>query len=196
MQTHSLSDSTKTRFSAYASYIRQFIASPRTVGSVVPSSAALCKTMMNQIDWCDSLVVAELGAANGVLTKGLLTRMRADAHLDAYEINPRFLQQLGAINDRRLQVVAASAEQLLRPYDAIFSCLPLLSLPVRVVTRIMRQIHQSLSPQGTYIQFQYSPLSEKLLSRYFYWQRVVVVKNVPPALVYICTPRKINETSI
>jgi hypothetical protein len=93
------------------------------------------------------------GAANGVLTKGLLTRMRADAHLDAYEINPRFLQQLGAINDRRLQVVAASAEQLLRPYDAIFSCLPLLSLPVRVVTRIMRQIHQSLSPQEPIFSF-------------------------------------------
>ncbi len=172
------------------SYFRQFITDPRTTGSVIPSSDTLCRVMMNQVDWCDSLRVAELGAATGVLTKGILQRMRADATLDAYEINARFARQLQALDDRRLNVVAASAEKLINPYDVIFSCLPLLSLPVRVVARIMQQIRHNLAPQGTFIQFQYSPLSEKLLSRYFHWQRTVVFKNIPPALVYVCTPHK------
>lgn len=172
------------------SYLRQFIADPRSVGSVIPSSSALCHTMMNQVDWGRSLAVAELGAANGVLTRGILARMRADAQLDAYEINRGFVEQLRAIDDRRLNVVAASAETLIQPYDIIFSCLPLLSLPGRIRLRILQQISRHMSAQSLFIQFQYSPLSEKLLSRYFHWQRRVVVRNIPPALVYVCTLRQ------
>lgn len=54
------------------SYLRQFIADPRTTGALLPSSAVLCRAMMNQVDWGVSLSIAELGAANGVLTKGIL----------------------------------------------------------------------------------------------------------------------------
>lgn len=172
------------------SYLRQFIADPRSIGSVVPSSPTLCHTMMNQVDWGSSVSVAELGAANGVLTRGILERMRADAVLDAYEINTGFVDQLRTIDDRRLNVVAASAETLINPYDIVFSCLPLLSLPARSRLRILQQISRRMSPHSTFVQFQYSPLSEKLLSRYFRWQRIVVMKNIPPALVYVCTLRQ------
>ncbi|WOA54466.1 class I SAM-dependent methyltransferase [Dickeya solani] len=174
----------------YFSYVRQFIAAPRSVGSVIPSSATLCRAMMNQVDWCTNLSIAELGAANGVLTKGILERMRADAVLDAYEINPGFVNQLQKISDKRLNVVAASAETLINHYDIVFSCLPLLSMPTRITMRILNQIRKRMAPHSTFVQFQYSPLSEKLLSHYFNWQRIVVVKNVPPALVYVCTLRE------
>ncbi|HHG8626851.1 TPA: class I SAM-dependent methyltransferase [Raoultella ornithinolytica] len=171
------------------SYLRQFIADPRTTGALLPSSAVLCRAMMNQVDWGVSLSIAELGAANGVLTRGILSRMRRDAMLDAYEINPGFIGQLRTIDDRRLNVVAASAERLINPYDIVFSCLPLLSLPLRISMRILNQIRQQMSADGLFIQFQYSPLSETLLSRYFRWQRIVVMRNLPPALVYVCTLR-------
>lgn len=115
--------------------------------------------------------------------------MRRDAMLDAYEINPGFIGQLRTIDDRRLNVVAASAERLINPYDIVFSCLPLLSLPLRISMRILNQIRQQMSADGLFIQFQYSPLSETLLSRYFRWQRIVVMRNLPPALVYVCTLR-------
>lgn len=173
----------------YSSYLRQFMTNPRTTGAVVPSSAALCHTMLSQIDWASSLSIAELGAARGVLTQGILSRMRADATLDAYEINPDFIAPLQAIDDRRFNLVTGSAETLGKPYDAVFSSLPLLSLPLRTSVRILHQIRQHMTPQGVFVQFQYSPLSEKLLSHYFRWQRVVVMRNMPPALVYVCTPR-------
>ena len=67
-----------------------------------------------------------------------------------------------------------------------FFCLPLLSPPARSLLRISRR----MSPHSNFVQFQYSPLSEKLLSRYFRWQRIVVIKNMPPALVYVCTLRQ------
>ncbi len=48
------------------------------------------------------------------------------------------------------------------------SCLPLLSIPVRISVRILQQARQRLlARNGTLVLFQYSHLSEKLLSRYF-----------------------------
>ena len=133
----------------------------------ITTAPAVVLAPSSSAHWGVSLSIAELGAANGVLTKGILSRMRRDAMLDAYEINPGFIGQLRTIDDRRLNVVAASAERLINPYDIVFSCLPLLSLPLRISMRILNQIRQQMSADGLFIQFQYSPLSETLLSRYF-----------------------------
>lgn len=172
------------------SYIQQFMASPRTVGTLAPSSPWLCQAMLDQIEWTRTLSIAELGAADGVLTKRIIGRMRADAGLDAYEIQPNFVRRLQQIEEPRLQVMAQSAEKLEREYDVIFSCLPLLSIPLRISMRILQQARENLlGRNGTLVLFQYSHLSEKLLSRYFHWKKQRVVRNFPPALVYVCTPR-------
>lgn len=170
-------------------YLQNFITSPRTMGTLMPSSPWLCHAMLNQIDWTKSLQIAELGAADGVLTRRILNRMRADANLDAFEIQPAFIRKLNLIDDRRLQVMAHSAEHLTGDYDAVFSCLPLLSIPTRISMKILQKTRQQLKEKdGVLILFQYSHLSEKMLSRYFTWKKIRVVKNFPPALVYICKP--------
>lgn len=183
-------NATRLQLKHHFSYLQQFMASPRTVGTLAPSSGWLCQAMLNQIEWTQALSVAELGAADGVLTKRILGRMRADAQLDAYEIQTSFIHTLQQIDDSRLRVRAYSAEKLERDYDVIFSCLPLLSIPLRITVRILQQAQQRLrANNGTLVLFQYSNLSEKLLSRYFHWQRRLEVRNFPPALVYVCTPR-------
>ncbi|MBB6115890.1 MULTISPECIES: class I SAM-dependent methyltransferase [unclassified Rahnella] len=170
-------------------YLQNFISSPRTMGTLMPSSPWLCHAMLNQIDWTTSLHIAELGAADGVLTRRILNRMRADARLDAFEIQPAFIRKLNLIDDPRLQVMAHSAEHLTGGYDAVFSCLPLLSIPTRISMRILQRTQQQLKEKdGVLVLFQYSHLSEKMLSRYFTWKKIRVVKNFPPALVYICKP--------
>lgn len=183
-------NATRLQLKNHFSYLQQFMASPRTIGTLAPSSPWLCQAMLNQIEWTGALSIAELGAADGVLTKRILGRMRADASLEAFEIQPHFVHQLRKIDDRRLQVMDRSAEEMARDYDVVFSCLPLLSIPVKISIRILQQAQQRLRARGgTLVLFQYSHLSEKLLSRYFHWKRVRVVRNFPPALVYICTPR-------
>jgi len=183
-------NATRLHLKNHFSYLQQFMASPRTIGTLAPSSPWLCQAMLNQVEWTRALSIAELGAADGVLTKRILGRMRADAALEAYEIQPNFVHQLRKINDSRLQVMAHSAEEMATDYDVVFSCLPLLSIPLRISMRILQQARQCLlARNGTLVLFQYSHLSEKLLSRYFHWKRVRVVRNFPPALVYICTPR-------
>lgn len=175
-------------------YAKQFILSPRTFGSVTPSSPWLCDRMANLARWETAATVAELGAGDGVLTRRLLTSLPLQARLDAWEIQPQLALQLQALanQDHRLSVIIRTAEQLDRNYDLIFSCLPLLSIPLIPRLRILQRIRKQLTPGGMLIQFQYSPLSEKLLSRYFEWRRVYEIRNIPPAWIYLCTPRPLR----
>lgn len=179
------------RLKKHLKYINSFIQSPRSMGTLMPSSPALCDAMVKEVDWShSSLLVAELGAGDGVLTKHILRAMGKDAHLASYEINPRFFEELEGIQDHRFSVKKVSAEILDQPYDIIFSCLPFLSLPLRISLRILKATLQILAnTHGTFILFQYTQRMEKILSRYFEWERKLVVKNFPPAYVYVCKPK-------
>lgn len=179
------------RLKKHLKYITSFIQSPRSFGTLMPSSPALCEAMVREVDWTEkSLVVAELGAGDGVLTRHILKAMGRDASLSAYEINPLFFNELEEIQDHRLTVKKVSAEMLDQPYKVIFSCLPFLSLPLRISLRILKATLQILEEtQGTFILFQYTQRMERVLSRYFEWERKLVVKNFPPAYVYVCKPK-------
>lgn len=177
-------------------YLQEFISDPRTTGTIAPSSRTLCKTMSDAVDWDNTLAVAELGAGDGVLTRHLLSRLQADATLTAFETNPRFFDRLNGLGDSRLTVVSDSAEHMDARYDAIFSGLPLLSLPEDVRHRILQRAADVLNPGGIFVQFQYTALSEPLLSRYFSWTRSRVICNLPPALVYRCQTDDPAATSV
>lgn len=169
-----------------ADFIQQFIRNPRAVGSITPSSLILCETMAASVDWSKITRVAELGAGDGVLTKVLLQHLAPQANLEVFEISLPLVKKLRSINDSRLQVRAQSAENLAGQYDAIFSGLPLLSLPAPVRHQILSGIHKALAPRGIFVQFQYTSFTQPELSRYFTWQRQRVLKNIPPAWVYRC----------
>ncbi|HHI6756821.1 TPA: methyltransferase, partial [Yersinia enterocolitica] len=87
----------RRNFKSQFSYLQRFIASPRTVGTLAPSSPWLCQAMLNQVDWKKSLNIAELGAADGVLTKRILSHMSESSRLQAYEIQPHFVHSLHQI---------------------------------------------------------------------------------------------------
>ncbi len=176
-----------TLMRAKANFVHQFIRNPRKMGSITPSSATLCRTMTDAVNWDHSLRIAELGAGNGVLTRQILDRMSPQAQLDVFEISPELVKTLRTLPDDRMQVRACSAEYLCGEYDAIFSGLPLLSLPPTTREAILRAVHDALGPHGVFVQFQYTSLTQPSLSRYFTWQRQRVLKNVPPAWVYRCT---------
>ena len=169
-----------TLMRAKANFVQQFIRNPRKMGSITPSSAALCRTMCDAASWDHSLRIAELGAGDGVLTRHILDRMSPQAQLDVFEISPDLVESLREWTDPRMQVRACSAEYLSGEYDVIFSGLPLLSLPPETREAILSAVHDVLGPRGVFIQFQYTSLTQPTLSRYFTWQRQRVLKICRP----------------
>lgn len=181
------------RYKKHFTYLQGFIEAPRSIGTLLPSSSTLCRTMIGQgqMNWQQQhLKIAELGAGDGVLTKYILEAMSKNSTLYAYEINPLFYAALDSIEDDRLSICKMSAEKLDQSFNLIFSCLPFLSLPLRVSLRILQLVMQILQKSGgNFVLFQYTQKMERVLSRYFEWERYWVVKNFPPAYVYTCTPK-------
>jgi phospholipid N-methyltransferase len=66
----------------------------RTTGSIIRSSKYLCKAMIKPIDFNKANVIVELGAGDGVLTHYILNRMKPQAKLLCFEINPKFCEVL------------------------------------------------------------------------------------------------------
>lgn len=179
-------------YKKHLTYLNSFIHSPRSVGTLLPSSSSLCKAMIAEMNWSQHhLQIAELGAGDGVLTRHILKAMPEDSKLLAYEINPCFYKLLETIRDERLEICKRSAEELTAPFNVIFSCLPFLSLPLKVTLKILQSVAKILQETGgSFILFQYTKKMEQVLFRYFNWERKRVMKNFPPAYVYCCTAKK------
>lgn len=142
-------------------------------------------------------VIAEFGPGTGVFTDELLRRMRPDARLLVFEVDPQFVASLRArIDDSRVVIINDSAgtlrEQLARlrlpAVDCIVSGLPFTSLPRPVTHAILEQTRAALRPGGVFVTYQYTPVLRSLLHSYFPATRIrrFVLRNLPPALVFEC----------
>ncbi|OAT50263.1 methyltransferase [Proteus hauseri ATCC 700826] len=182
--------STFIPLSTYYSYLKRFVISPTTMGTIAPSSRWLCYEMLDKLNWDRDIQVAELGAGTGVITQQILKRMSVKSSLDVFEIEPSFTTELRKINDERLTIYTTSAESLDSHYNMIISGLPFLSIPKKTGLKILKRVHQELlKSQGCFVLFQYTTRYEKILSRYFHLEKRRVMLNVPPAWVYYCTPK-------
>ena len=177
------------------SFLQTAIKSMRTTGAVWPSSEGLIRKMLSPVHWESAELIVELGAGSGAITRRILSKMRPDATLLSYEINPDFHHELVAIKDPRLKLVFESAEALpehhlfdnAKKADAVISALPLAIIPFRTTVGIINAIKDILTSRGVYVQFQYSLHSHAMLKRSF---NDINLKfeliNIPPAVVYVC----------
>lgn len=142
----------------------------------------------------DARLVVELGAGTGVYTRELLRRLPPDARLLAFEIDPTLSATLSAeLDDRRLQLVTASAEEVEGHLDGagadvVVSALPFTSLPPAVKRRVLDNCQAILAPAGVMLVLQYSPMIKNELERRFASvERRLSPLNLPPAFLYRCT---------
>lgn len=170
--------------------MKQFILNPWKTGAIMPSSPELANAMLAPIDFEKAHHIVELGPGTGVITKGLLKRMRPDAKLTAVEICNDFCKDLSKIKDNRLAILHADAKHLsafVKEADYVVSGLPLLSLPKADHKQILQEIKKVTKEK--YIQFHYSPLGERQLKKHFSKiTKKIAVKNIPPAIVYTARP--------
>jgi phospholipid N-methyltransferase len=182
----------RTRFSTAAMlFFRQFLASPRSVGSIIPTSQAAIDAMLDPIDWETCRTFVEYGPGTGVFTRSILARAHADLMLIAIDPNPTFIEHLrSGLDDPRLKAVEGSAEDveaILAAHgrteaDFILSGLPFSTLPDGVGDAIMAATARAVRPGGAFLVYQYSLFVLPMLKAHF--PRVDVGREwwcIPPA---------------
>ena len=174
-------------------FLSSFVAHPRRVGAVLPTSRAAVRDMLDLAEVERAQLVVELGAGTGSHTAVLLERLAPQAELLAFEIDAALAAGLSRkLADRRLHVLVRSAEDVeevlagRRP-EIVVSALPFTSLPAGTGRRILAATARVLAPGGTLLVLQYSPLLAGELSRLFgSVTRRVSLLNVPPAFLFAC----------
>lgn len=182
------------RLSARLAFLRAFLVHPSRVGAVLPTSRRAVRDTLDMADPQTADLVVELGAGTGVYTREILARLRPDAHLISFEMDPTLARLLAEqYNDSRLRVICDSAENVQAHLNGaktelVVSGLPFTSLPSGVRQRIFAEVVDILTPHGTVLVLQYSPAIQGELRRVFrHVRRRVSILNVPPAFLFACS---------
>jgi phospholipid N-methyltransferase len=175
-------------------FFQGFLARPKQVGSIVPSSRFLERRIVRCARVERARLVVELGPGTGGTTRALLRAMRGDARLLGIEINPRFAALLRHWRDPRLLVHEGSAGEIPRILqkhelpapEVILSGIPFSTMPRELGSAILRSVHRALAPGGLFVAYQVRDRVE-ILARAFFGRATAVqteLLNVPPMRVY------------
>lgn len=173
-------------------FIKKFIAEPRTIGSIAPSSPQLAESMLQNVDWNATHVIAELGAGTGVMTRAILKRMKRGSKLLVFEIENDLRE--GLREETGLEIYADARflpdvlmRRGLRRADLVVSSLPFTVLPHDVTNSVLDGVGQSLADDGVFVAFQYSLHMKGAFEKLFdSVETRFVMMNIPPAFVYEC----------
>lgn len=175
-------------------FFKESIKNLKTVGTLTRSSKYLCKGMIKPVDFDQADVIVELGAGDGVITEHILRHMKKDSKLLAFEVHPKFCEQIRQIKDDRLFVIEDSAEKLgeylakhdLGKADYVISAIPFVAFPEELARSIIRTSKDHMKENGLYVQVHYSLLTKKLYQSIFGNVDVSFVPlNIPPAFVLV-----------
>ncbi len=179
-----------------ALFFRRWLANPLQMGSVVPSSAALCQRIVRQVRRAPDEAVIELGAGTGVVSRALLASGTPAERLFVVEIVPEMAAHL-----RRslpgANVIEGDARRLPELIPAawhgrigsVVCGIPLVLLPFAEQRRFLDAI-EAVAPGRGFLHFSYCAISplparrHRLAARREAWTPL----NFPPASVWRYTP--------
>ena len=145
-------------------FFKRFLKRPLQIASIMPSSQALVERVASKIDFERARVIAEYGPGEGVHSRSLAQRMRPDAQLLLFELDPAFSRDLSRqfIDDPRVSVINANAGTIgtelarrgIAHCDYIISGIPFSILEIEKKRDLLRQTHDALAPGGAFIIYQ------------------------------------------
>lgn len=183
----------------FLSFFLSWMSSPRRVGAIAPSGAALADLITREISATTGPIL-ELGPGTGAFTYKLLKRGVRPQDLTLIEYGSDFMKilQMRFPGSRVLWMDAArlATERLYdgAPVGAVVSGLPLLNMSRRKVMAILNGAFSYVRPGGAFYQFTYGmscPVPRPVLDRLGLRAKLVdrALLNVPPAAVYRLTRR-------
>ncbi len=180
-----------------ALFLKRWMANPLQMGSVVPSSPALCRRIAAQVRLQPGERVLELGAGTGVVSRALLASGLAPERLTTVEIVPSMAEHLRAglpgvevlVGDARDLPTLIPASQHGR-IGTVICGVPLVLLRRAEQQRFLDAI-EAVAPGRGFLHYSYcitSPLpwqTHGLVARREAWTSL----NFPPASVWRYTRR-------
>jgi phosphatidylethanolamine/phosphatidyl-N-methylethanolamine N-methyltransferase len=177
-------------------FFRRWLANPLQMGSVIPSSAALCDRIVRHVRRAGDEVVVELGAGTGVISRALLDSGLPAERLIVVEIVPDMAKHLRTVlpGANVIEGDARALPHLVPPHwhgriGTVICGIPLVLLPVAEQRRFIDAI-DLVAPGRGFLHFSYcatSPLPARrhgLTARREAWTPL----NFPPASVWRYTP--------
>jgi len=183
------------------SFFKEAVNSINTSGTIHPSSKYLIKNCLKDLKLDSAKTILEFGPGNGCITEALLHKMDKSTQLYSLEINPKFYNfckkkfsknsNIHIINQSALDFDKVLKSENIKNVDYIISSLPLSFFKNTEITSLFHKITNHLTPQGSFVQYQYSFGKYPLLKQIF--DKVDVnftLLNIPPAVTYKCYPEK------
>src|SRR6201996_2828549 len=175
-------------------FIRSWIERALPVGAVTPSGKNLARTMARYVDPSSDGPVVELGPGTGPVTEALVEAGVSPSRLVLVEFNPALcrilrsrypdatLVQGDAYSMRRLLEAL-----LIQPAAAVVSGLPLITKPLKMRMRLLRDAFDLMLPGAPFVQFTYSVASPvpKRLGGFTAEASERIWLNIPPARVWV-----------
>jgi phosphatidylethanolamine/phosphatidyl-N-methylethanolamine N-methyltransferase len=177
-------------------FFRRWLANPLQMGSVIPSSPALCARVVRQAQRGPDEAVLELGAGTGVISRALLAGGVPPERLFVVEIVPSMAAHLRRVLPG-VQVIEGDARQLpdLIPSQwhgrigSVVCGIPLVLLPIPAQRTFIDAI-EAVAPGRGFLHYSYcvtSPLpsrKHRLVGKREEWTPL----NFPPASVWRYQP--------
>ncbi len=174
-------------------FFQRWMANPLSMGSVTPSSGALCKLIRQHVVCAKDQVVVEFGGGTGAITKSLLQSGIPGERIFTFEIDDHLSHYLrGHYPD--VNVVHADCRKapdvlgpnLVGKVGTVVIGIPMLNLPMRVQKEVVEACFKILPEGGRFILYTYgvgSPLNQRTLG--LKGKRLGFTPlNVPPASVW------------
>ena len=176
-----------------ALFFKRFLQRPFQIASIVPSSKALVERVAAKIDFARAKVIVEYGPGEGVHSRGIARRMRPDARLFLFELDPAFSRDLKRqfADDPRIAVLNRDAADLplemntrgITHCDYILSGIPFSILKIDKKRALLQSTYDALSPGGSFIIYQvtnelkqHATIFDEAESEYF-------LQNIPPMFI-------------
>jgi phosphatidylethanolamine/phosphatidyl-N-methylethanolamine N-methyltransferase len=180
-----------------ALFFRRWLANPLQMGSIVPSSPALCRRIVAATEWADDEAVIELGAGTGVVSRALLDSGLPPSRLFVVEIVASMADHLRETlrGARIIEGDAMSLPELIPAtrhgrVGTIVCGIPMVLMPLASQRRLIAAM-DAVAPGRGFLHFSYcltSPLPHRRLglsAERLAW----TPRNFPPASVWRYTPR-------
>lgn len=183
-----------------------WLANPRRVGAIMPSSAALAHAITADLTSASAPVI-EFGPGTGVFTRAIIARGVPEHRLALIETGAEFVDRLQrefpCAHVHRLDATRLKHVELFdgERAGAVVSGIPLLLMPVTSVNSLLEGAFERLRSDGAFYQFTYgrgAPIPHAILDRLGLGATRIggTLANFPPAAVYRIRRRPSRTMSI